>query len=81
MVRVGLTNQKNPEDAMQERAVAERIKHPEYKPPIRYHDIALIRLAEPFDLNSEVRPACLHTENEIPGTKAIASGFGKLSYG
>lgn len=66
---------------MQERNVADRIKHPEYKLPSRYHDIALLRLDKPLELGPEVRPACLDVE-EIPvGKSAIASGFGKTAYG
>ncbi|XP_046750076.1 serine protease snake-like [Diprion similis] len=79
-VRAGLTNQKNPEDGMQERNVAERIKHPKYQMPVRYHDVGLIKVDEPFDLNAEIRPACLHTENDLPGTKGIATGFGKQAF-
>ncbi|XP_012264277.2 serine protease snake-like [Athalia rosae] len=79
-VRAGLINQKTPGEEMQERIVAERIKHPNYQPPSRYHDIALLKLKEPFDLNADVRPACLHVEKDIPGTKSIASGFGKTAY-
>ncbi|XP_046488808.1 serine protease snake-like isoform X1 [Neodiprion pinetum] len=79
-VRAGLTNQKNPEDGMQERNIAERIKHPKYQLPARYHDVGLIKVNDPFDLNAEIRPACLHTENDIPGTKGIATGFGKQAF-
>lgn len=66
---------------MQERDIAERIKHPDYKPSIRYHDIALLRLNRSLKLNPRVRPACLEVNSQIPGKSAIASGFGKTLYG
>lgn len=80
-VRVGLINLLSPGDAMQERNVAERIKYPDYKFSVRYHDIALLKLDHPLELNPRVRPACLETNVQIPGKSAIASGFGKTSYG
>lgn len=80
-VRVGLIDLSTPDDAMQERDVAERIKHPDYKSPVRYHDIALLRLDRSLELNPRVRPACLEVNSQIPGKSAIASGFGKTSYG
>ncbi|XP_024942568.1 serine protease snake [Cephus cinctus] len=80
LVRVGLINLKDPGHAMQERRVVERIKHPNYRMPSRYHDIALLKLAKPIYLNSQVRPACLEIDFMINGRKAIASGFGKTSY-
>jgi len=66
---------------MQERNIVERIKHPNYKAPMRYHDIALFKLDRPLELNSRVRPACLEVNTQISDKSAIASGFGKTSYG
>ena len=80
-VRVGLIDLMTPDDVMQERNVAERIKHPDYKFSVRYHDIALLKLEQPLELNPQVRPACLEIESQLPGKSAIASGFGKTSYG
>lgn len=80
-VRVGLIDLSTPGDAMQERNVVDRIKHPDYQFSVRYHDIALLKLDHPLELNPRVRPACLETGLQIPGESAIASGFGKTSYG
>lgn len=66
---------------MQERNIVERIKHPDYKLPSRYNDIALIKFDRPLELTPEVRPACLEVNPLPPGKRAIASGFGKTSYG
>lgn len=80
-VRVGLINLSTPGDDMQERNIVERITYPDYKSSIRYHDIALFKLERPLELNSRVRPACLELNTKLPGKSAIASGFGKTSYG
>lgn len=80
-VRAGLIDLTNPGDSMQERDVAERITYPDYKASIRYHDIALLKLDRPLELNPRVRPTCLEVNSQIPGKSAIASGFGKTSYG
>ncbi|XP_070521128.1 serine protease snake-like isoform X2 [Cardiocondyla obscurior] len=79
-VRVGLINLVTPDDSMQERDVAERIKYPGYKFSVRYHDIALLKLDRPLEMNPRVRPACLEVNFPIPGKSAIATGFGKTSY-
>lgn len=80
-VRVGLIDLLAPGDAMQERNIAKSIKHPDYKPAVSYHDIALFKLDRPLELNPQVRPACLEANFQVQGNNAIASGFGKTSYG
>lgn len=79
-VRVGITNLLEDEEDSQERKVAQRIKHPDYRPPSKYHDLGLIKLDHPLELNSRVRPACLETNFNLPGKQAIASGFGKTAF-
>lgn len=76
-----MTNMKRPGHGHQIRNILERIKHPEYQKPARYHDIALLKLEKPFELNGYVRPACLEIEHELPDKSFIASGFGKMSWG
>lgn len=66
---------------MQERNVINRQKHPDYKLPSRYNDIALLTLDKPLDLNADVRPGCLEFELSPPGKHVIATGFGRTSYG
>lgn len=78
-VRTGLIDLKNPGDTLQERTVVERISHPNYRYPRKYHDIALLKLQAPFDLNQYVRPACLQVQTSIAEKSAIASGFGKTN--
>ncbi|XP_043670046.1 serine protease snake-like [Vespula pensylvanica] len=80
MVRVGITNLEIREDNFQERKIIRRTKHPDYQLPAKYHDLGLIELDHPLELNSNVRPACLETNFQPPEKQAIATGFGKTSY-
>lgn len=59
---------------MQTRNIVEIIKHPEYNFR-RYHDIGLLKLDKQIKLDIYVRPACLYTERNLPGNKAIATGW------
>jgi len=40
-------------------AIKERIRHPDYKRPSEYHDIAILRLTRNAVYDAYVRPACL----------------------
>ncbi|KAJ1527794.1 hypothetical protein ONE63_007745 [Megalurothrips usitatus] len=69
------------EAAPQTIAVAERIKYPDYKPPVRYHDIALLRLESAAEMTAFVRPACLHTEPTLdPSRDPVQIGWGRTAY-
>lgn len=63
----------------QQRTVAKIIAHPLYNNK-KYHDIALLKMADKFDLNTWVRPACLHTEKHLPYKNALATGWGKTDF-
>ncbi|KAI5636812.1 trypsin domain-containing protein [Phthorimaea operculella] len=53
------------------------LRYPEYKPPKRYHDLALLELATNVDFEANIRPACLWTQSGFGGySKAIATGWG-----
>ncbi|CAG9823352.1 unnamed protein product [Phaedon cochleariae] len=65
---------------MQQRAVAEVYPHPQYEPGKHYHDIGLLRLARPFEMNPYARPACLFDGKVISQTQVIASGWGAIGY-
>lgn len=74
------------DDYIQELNVAERISHPDYHTPVKYHDVALLRLENTVEFTAYVRPACLNTlKDDLSrnglNIKAWAIGFGKLSYG
>jgi secreted trypsin-like serine protease len=57
--------------------VAEIIKHPNYKIPRQYDDIALIRLASVVTFGKGLYPICLSTATTIePEEIMTAIGFG-----
>ncbi|KAG8234527.1 hypothetical protein J437_LFUL011103 [Ladona fulva] len=66
--------------------ITRRIRHPEYKAPAKYHDIALFEIGpavtpNPRPLNlKELHPACLSANRTFPGNKAIASGWGRVGH-
>lgn len=68
------------EDLAQERTVSVRIPHPEYKPPSKYHDIALMKPSLPFVLGRDIRIACLSLTDNVSGN-VTATGFGTTTSG
>ncbi|OTF81825.1 Group 3 mite allergen-like protein (serine protease) [Euroglyphus maynei] len=60
------------------------ILHPNYKPPVIYHDIALLELAQPIQFSRHVQPACLATtqmySHNMIGMKATVSGYGDSNF-
>lgn len=52
------------------------IKHPDYHPPARYNDIALLEVETPFKLGPTVIPACLHIGDSVNDDRASATGWG-----
>ncbi|XP_063897916.1 serine protease snake-like [Helicoverpa armigera] len=67
------------DELVQERKVAEIIPHPNYKPPSKYHDIALMRATPNFVLSRDIRIACLHLGENISQTNLTVIGFGKTA--
>ncbi|XP_045540829.1 serine protease snake [Papilio machaon] len=51
------------------------IKHPEYKSPSKYNDIALLKTAIEMKLSHEAVPACLPVDT-VSDEKAVATGWG-----
>ncbi|XP_050305676.1 venom protease-like [Anthonomus grandis grandis] len=77
--RMGLTDVDDP-DHVQEFSIVQQIIHPSYQEPAHYHDIALVKLEKKVNLNTWVRPACLHTSSQSPWTNVIATGWGRTEY-
>ncbi|XP_026284754.1 serine protease snake-like isoform X2 [Frankliniella occidentalis] len=71
------------QDRPQLLAVAQRLRHPQYDPPVKYHDVALLRLAQDarFD-EGFVRPACLGAEPRVEQRHrtATATGWGNTDW-
>lgn len=62
-----------------DRTVAETIKHPKYSRGTKKHDIALIRMSVPVEVDgTNIRPACLRTilEDVQPDQELWYSGWG-----
>uniref|UniRef100_A0A6B2EI52 Putative trypsin-like serine protease n=1 Tax=Phlebotomus kandelakii TaxID=1109342 RepID=A0A6B2EI52_9DIPT len=81
-VRLGDHNLARNDDASdpQEFPVQEIIKHPEYRPPSTYNDIALIRIDGQPRLGKFVRPACLWQTPNINYTQTVATGWGQIEF-
>lgn len=77
-VRVGITNLTD-NNHKQQLTVAQIIPHPLYTSK-KYHDIGILKMDGKFNLNTWVRPACLHLERNLPYQNALASGWGKIDF-
>lgn len=61
--------------------VEEVIQHPQYKPPAKYNDVALLKLDRQVEFNEFIRPACLHQTDNFQINKTVATGWGRIDYG
>lgn len=57
------------------------IRHPEYKPPSKYHDIGILELTEPLEFSLNIRPACLYPYNDFMKDYVKATGWGLTDFG
>ncbi|KAG6461211.1 hypothetical protein O3G_MSEX012468 [Manduca sexta] len=55
-------------------------KHPEFAPPVRYNDIALVELERKVPLDEWLKPACLHMGDETADDRVWATGWGLTEY-
>ncbi|KAI4485606.1 hypothetical protein M0802_012668 [Mischocyttarus mexicanus] len=61
--------------------IARIIRHPLYKPPIMYADIALIELQNAVNFNNLIKPACLYQLYDRAPMKVLVSGWGATEFG
>ncbi|XP_072949116.1 serine protease persephone-like isoform X2 [Epargyreus clarus] len=66
----------NPESDIR---IANIIVHPDRKPVVKYHDIALIRLQRKVEYSALLNPACLYTKDDVPRDALTITGWGKSS--
>lgn len=78
-VRLGIVNLKS--DSHQEIDIEKRISHPDYASKSKYNDIALLKLIKNVAFNEHVRPACINIDESYDWSLALATGFGRLTYG
>lgn len=60
--------------------IIDHIRHPDFKYPSKYNDIALIRINGLVKFNQYIRPACLPQTHLVGTEHVIASGWGKTNY-
>ncbi|XP_075985989.1 complement factor D-like [Anticarsia gemmatalis] len=76
-VALGILKRTDPPEMWHKYHLSRIVYHPLYKPPSKYHDIALLETDVPMPLGWQIRPACLHREDEMINY-ADATGWGKL---
>uniref|UniRef100_A0A182MXY8 Peptidase S1 domain-containing protein n=1 Tax=Anopheles dirus TaxID=7168 RepID=A0A182MXY8_9DIPT len=82
-VRLGDTDLGSADDDGQahQEAIARIIKHPRYREPRKYYDLALIELAKRVYSNGAICIACVWREPNSPAAVMDAVGFGALGFG
>lgn len=80
-VRIGTINLQKPSVHMQEIDVGKTIGHPEYSSRNKHNDIGLIKLIKKIIFNEYVHPACINIDEHLKWKTALATGFGRLTYG
>ncbi|KAI5631093.1 trypsin domain-containing protein [Phthorimaea operculella] len=60
--------------------VAAVIRHPKYKFPRSYYDLALLKLVQPVTFSEVIKPACLGVPPPVD-QPIIATGWGKTEFG
>lgn len=78
-VRVGTVRLSG--DGATEVGVAEVIVHPQYRPPAKYNDIALVRTSRAVRLTRLVAPACLPSSGKAAAAAGVATGWGHTAHG
>nr|XP_049703856.1 serine protease snake-like [Helicoverpa armigera] len=78
-IAVGMLRRSDPPAFWRRHHVRSIVPHPEYAPPHKYHDIALLETDTDIQFDSSVLPACLHSEPN-PAAAAEASGWGALGH-
>lgn len=59
----------------------QHIGHPQYKPPSRYNDLALLGLEKEVEFSKYVKPICLNSNQGLNPKEQIATGWGKIATG
>ncbi|KAJ8721947.1 hypothetical protein PYW08_004349 [Mythimna loreyi] len=78
-VALGILNRSDPPELWRIYNVKRRIPHPEYKPPSKYNDIALLETDTKIIFDRQVLPACLHATGEAD-EQLYATGWGALGH-
>ncbi|XP_026744180.1 serine protease snake-like [Trichoplusia ni] len=76
-VAMGILKRSDPQELWHVYKVIKAITYPEYSPPSKYHDIALLKTDRKIVYSKDVFPACLNYLLDSTYS-AIATGWGKL---
>ncbi|XP_029036714.2 serine protease snake-like isoform X1 [Osmia bicornis bicornis] len=79
-VRVGFHNLKDDKHGITT-TINKIMRHPSYRPPAMYADIALIKLNTNVTFSKEIRPACLYQQYDTVPPQAWVSGWGVTEFG
>ncbi|CAH0730385.1 unnamed protein product, partial [Brenthis ino] len=74
--RTALQRRTEPINSLRTYKIKNIIKHPEYNPPHRYNDIALLEVDRDMQLDQFAVPACLDLGSPNTYDRALASGWG-----
>lgn len=82
--RIGVHNIKNNQQGIIT-AINKITRHPNFKPPAMYADIALVKLNTVVVFNNNIRPACLYQQYDTVPAQGWVTGWGvtefsKLNY-
>ncbi|XP_053623182.1 serine protease snake-like isoform X2 [Plodia interpunctella] len=77
---VGILKRYDEVDSTKVHKIKNILKHPEYKAPVKYNDIALLEVETPIKLGPYTVPACLHVGGSVKDDIASATGWGTTQY-
>ncbi|XP_043601100.1 serine protease snake-like isoform X2 [Bombus pyrosoma] len=77
--RIGMSNLRNNQQGITT-TINRIVRHPSYKPPAMYADIALVKLSTTVAFNNEIRPACLYQRYDTVPMQAWISGWGVTEF-
>lgn len=82
IVRLGESDLSSRNQFVKDFEVMEFIQHDDYSPITNYNDIGLIKLMKNVQFSKNIRPACLHQNNEeiLMHKHVVAIGFGNTGY-
>lgn len=80
-VRLGAHHRTYKTNRVQDFNVRRIYRHPNYHRPVQYaHDIALLQLDRPAQINSAVQPVCLPSSSDQQGRECTVTGWGRLEH-
>ncbi|KAG6461524.1 granzyme B(G,H) [Manduca sexta] len=75
---LGVWKRDEPKELWQQHIIQKIIPHPEYRPPHKYNDIALLKTEKRVEFTPTLLPACLHSGEYNPYRSGEAYGWGYL---